>query len=165
MLAPMLALTLAFVPACSPQAAAPSAGQGETLSGEQAATTHPVSGLDVIPLTVTTTDGPHRFMVEVARTDAEQQQGLMFRREMGADEGMIFPRNPPRMASFWMKNTVLSLDIIFIGPDGRVINVAAGAVPYSLDPVPSDAPAAAVLELNAGRAAELGIGPGTLITW
>ncbi len=75
----------------------------------------------------------------------------MFRTAMGPDEGMLFPYDQPRILSFWMRNTVLSLDIIFIGPDRRVINVAADAVPYSEQSLHSDAPAIAVLELNAGR--------------
>ena len=69
------------------------------------------------------------------------------------------------MASFWMKNTVLPLDLIFIGPDRRIINIAADAVPYSEDPIESEAPAGAVLELNAGRAAELGLSPGDRVEW
>ena len=154
---------LALMQGCSPQAASTSSAPAQSEAGTPAV--HPVSGLDVVPLTVKTPDGPHRFMVEVARTAQEQQQGLMFRREMGPDEGMLFPRNPPRIASFWMKNTVLPLDIIFIGADGKVINVAADAVPYSTDSVSSTGPAAAVLELNAGRAAELGIGPGAQVAW
>ena len=161
MILPLAAMVL--VPACSPQAATQGSAPPQAEAAQPAV--HPVSGLDVIPLTVTTAQGDHHFRVEVARTDAEQQHGLMFRREMGADEGMIFPRTPPRIASFWMKNTVLPLDIVFIGADGKVINVGADAVPYSTDPVSSDAPAAAVLELNAGRAAELGIGPGTQVAW
>jgi uncharacterized membrane protein (UPF0127 family) len=89
----------------------------------------------------------------------------MFRTEMGADEGMIFPKEPAQMRSFWMRNTVIPLDMVFIGPDHRIVNVIADAEPYSLDPRPSAAPVIAVLELNGGRAAELGIGPGDTVTW
>ena len=89
----------------------------------------------------------------------------MFRTQMGADEGMIFPYNPPEAVSFWMKNTVIPLDIIFIGTDHRIINIAANAEPYSLDPRPSEGLAIGVLELNGGRAAELGIGPGAKVEW
>ncbi|MGN3975213.1 DUF192 domain-containing protein [Tsuneonella sp. SYSU-LHT278] len=149
----------AVLAACSPQQAA------EATPAALASATHPVSGLPVVPLTVTTPKGPHTFRVEVASTAAQQAQGLMFRTEMGPDEGMIFPRNPPDVASFWMKNTPLSLDIIFIGTDRRVINVAANTVPYSLAPVGSAGVAGAVLELRAGRAAELGIGPGSEVRW
>ena len=128
--------------------------------------THPESGLPVIPLTVTSANGTaHRFRVEVARTSEEQAKGLMFRTRMGADEGMIFPMNPPRDASFWMRNTVLPLDIIFVGTDGRILNIAANAVPYSETPLPSFGLAKGVLELNGGRAAQLGIAPGDMVRW
>ena len=148
--------------ACSTQGSAGEAAA--TASAEPSV--HPVSGLRVIPLTVTTSSGQrHEFRVEVAATGAEQQRGLMFRTAMGADEGMIFPLERVRMASFWMHNTVIPLDIIFIGPDNKVINISANAVPYSEDSRPSTAPAAAVLELNGGRAAELGIGPGATVEW
>jgi uncharacterized membrane protein (UPF0127 family) len=164
MTAPLVGLASALLlGGCFTQPAetAPAAAQEST----QAAT-HPVSGLEVIPLSVTAQDGTvHRFMVEVARSPAEQARGLMFRTQMGDDEGMLFPRNPPGPASFWMKNTVLPLDIIFIGPDRRVLNVAADTVPYSKESVSSTGAAAAVLELNARRAAELGIGPGSQVSW
>jgi uncharacterized membrane protein (UPF0127 family) len=84
---------------------------------------------------------------------------------MGPDEGMLFPMDPPRKASFWMRNTVIPLDIIFVGPDRRIINIAADAVPYSEENLHSDSPAAAVLELNGGRVAELGIEPGDKVEW
>ncbi len=126
---------------------------------------HPLSGLAVIPLTVSTATGAHRFQVEVAATPLEQERGLMFRTAMGADEGMIFPNNPPRRTAFWMKNTVIGLDIIFIGADHTVLNIARDAVPYDETPLPSAGEAAGVLELNAGRAAQLGIKPGDRVKW
>lgn len=150
----------ATVACCAPQAAEPPpAAEGE------ASDVHPVSGLEVIPLTITHDGQEHRFRVEVARTEAEQAQGLMFRTEMGPDEGMLFPTARPQARSFWMKNTVIPLDLIFIGPDRRIVNIAANAVPYSLEPIPSAGPAIAVLELNGGRAAELGITPGARVAW
>jgi uncharacterized membrane protein (UPF0127 family) len=146
--------------ACSPQVGEPSP------SPAAQSTVHPISGLDVIPLTVTPAGGQaHALRVEVARTPQEQAHGLMFRTEMGADEGMLFPYDSPRILSFWMKNTVISLDIVFIGPDRRVINVSDHAVPYSETPLTSDSPAIAVLELNAGRAEALGIARGTKVDW
>jgi len=156
----LLLALLVLLPACSPQAAERSPAP----SAERAAV-HPVSGLEVIPLTVTSLGKTHSFRVEVARTPEEQARGLMFRTEMGPDEGMLFPYDSPRVLSFWMRNTVLSLDLIFIGPDRRVINVAANAVPYSEQSILSDAPAIATLELNAGRAAELGIVAGARVDW
>ena len=157
LLAPMLALAPS---ACSPQAAESTAQQAPA-----PASVHPQSGLEVIRLTVTAGGRSHAFRVEVARSPQDQARGLMFRTAMGADEGMLFPYDPPRIASFWMRNTVIPLDLIFIGPDHRVINVAANAVPYSEESIRSDAPAIAVLELNGGRAAELGIGPGAEVRW
>jgi uncharacterized membrane protein (UPF0127 family) len=150
----------ASVACCAPQAAEPT-----PTAESQAANVHPVSGLEVIPLTVSQDGKVHRFRVEVARTDAQQAMGLMFRTEMGPDEGMLFPSERPQARSFWMKNTVIPLDLIFVGPDGLITNIAANAVPYSLEPIPSAGAAIAVLELKGGRAAELGIRPGARVTW
>lgn len=145
--------------ACSP-------GSGDAATSTAAAAVHPESGLNVIPLTVTTAAGKrHTFKVEVAATGEEQNKGLMFRRAMGADEGMIFPINPPRGASFWMRNTVISLDLIFVAPDGRIANIAADAIPYNEQPLLSEGPVKAVLELNGGRARALGIAPGDKVSW
>jgi hypothetical protein len=155
------AASFAFLAACSPQSAA----EGTPAANSARGAIHPVSGLEVIPLTVSDGKTTHRFQVEVAATPADQAKGLMFRTEMGPDEGMIFPRDGYAQASFWMKNTPLSLDIIFIGTDGRISNIAANTVPYSLESVSSDGIAAAVLELNAGRAAELGIAAGNKVEW
>lgn len=126
---------------------------------------HPESGLPIIPLRVTASGKAHAFRVEVARSPQEQAKGLMFRTAMGADEGMLFVEDPPRRAAFWMRNTVIPLDIIFIGTDRRVLNIAANAVPYDETPLPSAGLASAVLELNGGRAAELGIAPGDKVEW
>ena len=153
------AIAVALV-ACSPGAgdAAPQSSQAEPA-------VHPVSGLTVIPLKVTSGGKVHNFRVELARTSQEQAKGLMFRTEMGADEGMIFPFDPPRRASFWMRNTVIPLDLIFIAPDGRISNIAANAVPYDETPLSSLGDAIAVLELNGGRAVQLGIKPGERVEW
>lgn len=138
---------------------------GGTPASTQAPAVHPVSGLHVVPLTVTHAGVRHSFRVEVAASDAEQEKGLMFRTAMDADEGMIFPVHPPRSASFWMKNTVIPLDIVYVGTDGRILNIAANAVPYSEQPLYSTGPVKGVLELVGGRAAQLGIGPGDAVTW
>jgi uncharacterized membrane protein (UPF0127 family) len=155
---PVAALLLA---ACSP-----GAGESATAAAPPASpAVHPESGLSVIPLTVSHDGASRDFRVEVARTSEEQAKGLMFRRAMGADEGMLFPFDPPRQVSFWMKNTVMPLDIVFIGTDRRVLNISANAEPYSLDPRPSAGAVSAVLELNGGRAAQLGIAPGARVKW
>lgn len=152
---------LAALAACSPQDKA-SAGSP---APQAQPSRHPESGLEVVPLTIAQGGKVHRFMVEVARSEEEQAKGLMFRKQMGANEGMIFPRRPPDVASFWMRNTVIPLDMIFIGTDGRILNVEANTVPYSLDSHSSAGVASAVLELNGGRAAELGIEPGAKVEW
>lgn len=158
-----IALATSFVlfAACSPQPAA----EATPTAISSAAAIHPVSGLAVVPLTVSGGQKTHTFQVEVAATPLDQAKGLMFRTEIGPDEGMIFPRDGFTQASFWMKNTPLPLDIIFIGTDGRISNIAANTVPYSLESVTSDGIASAVLELNGGRAAELGIVAGNTVRW
>lgn len=150
---------LALLASCSPNS-----GEAAPQSTQGSAAVHPVSGLPVIPLTVTHAGKVHSFRVEVAASTQEQARGLMFRTEMGAEEGMIFPMNPPRTASFWMKNTVIPLDIIYIGVDGRILNIA-DAQPYDETPLPSAGVVKGVLELNAGRSKELGIGPGDVVSW
>lgn len=112
----------------------------------------------------------HVFKVEMARTSAEQQRGLMFRTDIPADGGMLFAPYPPdgggpREASFWMKDTPSSLDIIFIRADGTIAHIAENTIPFSQDPVRSGEPVAAVLELLGGKAGELGISPGDKVRW
>jgi uncharacterized membrane protein (UPF0127 family) len=125
--------------------------------------TAPASAL--LPLAIRTDKGDHRFAVEVAATPQEQEKGLMFRKELGAGTGMIFPMAPPRTASFWMKDTLIPLDILFIRTDGSIALVAANTTPYSREPVSAGIPVAAVLELRGGRAAELGIEEGDKVRW
>lgn len=123
------------------------------------------SGLDLVPLVIHADGREHAFVVEVARTTEEQARGLMFRESLGANEGMIFPIEPPRPASFWMKNTLIPLDMLFVRADGTIARIAAETVPHSLEPVRSGEPVAAVLELRGGRAAELGIEEGDRVVW
>jgi|TARA_R110001606_G_scaffold56342_1_gene136565 uncharacterized membrane protein (UPF0127 family) len=127
----------------------------------------PVSeaGLRQVPLSIRTSDTTHDFIVEVAESNAQQAQGLMFRTRLAPDKGMIFPFSQDRVAGFWMKNTVISLDIIFVRRDGTIESIAANTTPYSLESVRSNEPVGAVLEIAAGRAAELGIQPGNTVTW
>lgn len=113
------------------------------------------------PLTiVSAATGPHKFTVEVATTPAQMEQGLMFRRSMAPDAGMIFDYRAPSMAMMWMKNTFIPLDMLFVGADGRIVNIHERAVPQSLDTISAAAPVRAVIELNGGTAARLGIRPG-----
>lgn len=162
--ATVLAVALA---ACSSgkSEGAQTAQSGNMASIAANAPRHPTSGLAVVPLTITAKTGAHKFKVEVAGTTEEQAKGLMFRTAMGADEGMIFPMDPPRMASFWMRNTVIPLDLIFIGKDHKILNIAANAVPYDETPLISSGRVIGVLELNGGRAAQLGIAAGDKVEW
>lgn len=154
----LVAATLLTIAACSKEAQqAPAVAATPRV--------HPESGLPVVPLTVKTEKGAHRFQVEVATTPQQQAKGLMFRAAMGADEGMVFVHEPARKAAFWMRNTVIPLDIIFIGTDHRVLNIAANAVPYDETPLPSAGLTSGVLELNGGRAAQLGIKAGDKVEW
>lgn len=147
--------------ACSPQAGAEVAAKPEA----QAPSVHPESGLAIIPVTVTSGKNTHTFRSEVAATPQQQAKGLMFRKTLGPDEGMIFPRDIPSPARFWMKNTPLPLDLIFVGPDHRILNIGANAVPYALDGIESQGNVIAVLEIPGGRAAELGIKAGDKVDW
>jgi hypothetical protein len=123
------------------------------------------AGLEQVPLTISSNGREHRFTVEVARTGEEQAQGLMFRTQLAPDRGMIFPMDPPRPASFWMRNTLIPLDMIFVRADGTIANIEANTVPYSEEPMRSDGTVAAVLEIPGGRSAELGIKPGDRVKW
>lgn len=107
----------------------------------------------------------HVFEVETAITSEEQRRGLMFRDSLPQDGGMIFPFEFPRIASFWMRNTMIPLDMIFIRADGVITNIARETEPYTLDSYVSIEPVIAVLEIDGGRAAELGIDAGDRVSW
>jgi uncharacterized protein len=111
------------------------------------------SGLE--PLEITTSSGIHKFEVEIAKDEASQEKGLMYRKYMPANRGMLFEFDRDEPEAFWMKNTYIPLDMIFIGPDGVVTHVAANAEPLSEAVVSSGGPCIAVLELNGGVASGL----------
>ena len=119
--------------------------------------------LRVEPLEVATVRGVFHFKVEVADTDATREKGLMFRKALAADRGMLFDFKAPRPVAFWMKNTLIPLDLLFIAPDGHVISIARNAVPLSEAPIPSGGATLGVLELRGGRAAEIGAEPGDMV--
>ncbi|WP_230292571.1 DUF192 domain-containing protein [Croceicoccus sp. Ery5] len=137
----------------------------------ETAAVHPESGLPLVPLTITSGGKDIAFTVEYTTTPQSQMKGLMFRTELGPNEGMIFPNKvmnpaaPPAPRGFYMKNTVIPLDLIFIKADSTIESIAANAVPYSLDTIESQGPVIAVLELAGGRAAELGLKPGDKVVW
>ena len=105
-----------------------------------------------------------RFHVEVMDTEAGREKGLMFRQSMPKFSGMLFVYEEPQPVAFWMKNTLIPLDMIFIRADGIIANIET-AVPLSLDSVPSAGDAAAVLEIAGGRSAELKIKAGDKVDW
>ena len=122
------------------------------------------TGLRVEPLEIVTAKGAtHRFEVEIADTDDTREIGLMNRRALAPDRGMLFEFDMVGRQSFWMKDTLIPLDIIFIAPDGKIDSIAANARPLSLDPVMSKHGANGVLEINGGLARKLGVKPGDTI--
>lgn len=113
------------------------------------------------PLTLQTARGPVRFMVEFADTDRKRAYGLMCRRSLAADRGMLFDfHQPMEGVAFWMRNTLIPLDIIYISPGGTVVSIARNVQPLNERPVPAGGTTRWVLELRAGRAGELGLLPG-----
>jgi uncharacterized membrane protein (UPF0127 family) len=111
-------------------------------------------------LTIISASGLHRFKVELARTPAQMTQGLMFRTGLAPDAGMLFEYQQPTAATMWMRNTLIPLDMLFVDAQGRIVNIHERAVPQSLDVIAAAEPVRAVIELNGGTAARLGIEPG-----
>ena len=116
-----------------------------------------------VPLTVVSKDSTHVFQIERAITLDQQARGMMFRESMDPDSGMLFEFDEPKIATIWMKNTPLPLDIIFVRSNGKILKIEHMAQPYKLRSASSEAIVAAVLELQGGRSKELGIMPGDLI--
>src|SRR5271165_6266981 len=111
-------------------------------------------------LEIASKSGVHSFSVEVVATDAEREKGLMYRRELPEGRGMLFDFTPEQPVAFWMHNTYVSLDMIFIRADGRILRIAENTEPMSDRLIPSGGPVRAVLEVIAGTARKLGIAPG-----
>jgi uncharacterized protein len=159
---------IALLAACLSATALPAKQPQGTALGDFSAFSvgSPQTGLALKPLTITTAAGrTHSYTVELAETSQQQAIGMMFRKDMARNRGMLFPMRPPREASFYMRNTYVPLDIIFIGPDRRVLNIGANAVPLSEALVSSTGPVSAVLELRAGEAARIGLKPGDKVSW
>ena len=116
--------------------------------------------MDLQTLEIATKSGVHVFSVEMATTDQEREKGLMFRKELPDGRGMLFDFSPEQMVSMWMKNTYISLDMIFIRADGRVLRVAENTEPFSIRIIASGGPVKGVLEVVAGSARKYGIEPG-----
>jgi hypothetical protein len=134
-----------------------------TLAGcSKPAETSPI-GLPMETISIDTDHGAETFQVEIASDDKSRERGLMFRKRMEPDHGMLFVFPNLEGVAFWMKNTILPLDLLFIRQDGTVASVAANAKPFSTQEIPSTEPVLAVLELNGGKAAELGLVPGDTV--
>jgi len=116
-----------------------------------------------VPLTIVSKDSKHVFQIERAISLDQQARGMMFRESMDPDSGMLFEFDEPKIATIWMKNTPLPLDIIFVRSNGKILKIEHMAQPYKLRSASSEAIVAAVLELQGGRSKELGIMPGDLI--
>ena len=154
--------------ACSPASEAQVAsGSAETGPATATVDRHPLSGLQVIDLQVQSGETMHAFRVELAASDEAQARGLMFRNELGDFEGMLFPSDGPEPRSFWMKNCKFPIDIFYFDANLQLVSVAENAQPCRTQRCPgypSEGPAQYVLELNAGKAAELGVKPGDVLT-
>lgn len=117
----------------------------------------PVASFAASALTIVTKGGPRHFRIELARTPEEQEQGLMYRHFLPEDAGMLFEFDHAARVAFWMKNTFIPLDMLFIAANGRISDIHERAVPMSLEPISARGPVVAVLELNGGRVRKLGI--------
>ncbi len=146
-------------------AALPSGCGAGGVPAEMPATVATGAALPRVPVTLATAGGVHIIQAEVARTADQQARGLMFREALAPDQGMIFPMAPARPASFWMKNTLIPLDIIFIRADGSIARIAERTTPHSLDPIESGEPVAAVLEIAGGRAQAIGLSENDRVSW
>ncbi|MDB5420056.1 MAG: hypothetical protein JWR59_3 [Brevundimonas sp.] len=143
----ILAGLLLAVAACAPHAKAPLDGAGKAMEA----------------LTVVTSSGEHPFWVEIADDEPERQRGLMFRPPLEDDRGMLFEFEDAREQGFWMRNTPSSLDIVYIGADGKIVSIARHTTPFSEQSLPSNGPAKGVLEVRAGRMDEIGAKPGDTV--
>ena len=104
--------------------------------------------------------GDYSFNVEVVDTNESRAQGLMYRTELADDAGMLFDFKQERPVSFWMRNTFIPLDMIFVGADGVVRNIHVNAIPHDVTGIPSEGPVQFVLEIPGGRSVEIGLKPG-----
>jgi len=157
----LAALTLAAALALLTQAATPAQEPHRPLD----LTTFPRTSLDITHRDAHHASRRYSFEVWVADTPERAEQGLMFVSDLPAGLGMVFPLDPPRVETMWMKNTYIELDMLFIESGGRVSKIIERAAPMSLRTLSSDTPVAAVLELKGGEASRLGLQVGDTVTW
>jgi uncharacterized membrane protein (UPF0127 family) len=153
----LLILTLSGLPAC----ALPSQAAAATAAFEPAQ----LKGFPRGQMTVERAQGRDNFHIWIADTPAQQEQGLMWLRELPADYGMVFALNQPRPMSMWMKNTYISLDMLFFDTDGRILSIARNTQPLSLAIIDSGVAVAGVVEIRGGEAARRGIAVGDRIRY
>ena len=115
-------------------------------------------------LTIATAKGAHKFNIEMAVSRDQQAQGLMFRKSLPADAGMLFDYKRRQRITMWMKNTFIPLDMLFIAADGRIVNIYERAIPRSHSTISSKGKVLAVLEINGGTVSRLGIKPGDQVS-
>ena len=125
----------------------------------------PLQQFATAKLTIVSAGARHDFSVELAETPAQQEQGLMFRQSLAPDAGMLFDFKEPIVATMWMRNTLIPLDMLFVDQHGRIVNIAQRAVPESDATIAAAAPVRAVIELNGGTAERLGIKPGDRVLY
>ena len=123
----------------------------------------PQTGLPKTQIVIDTAKGPASFEAELATTNAAREKGLMFRTHLGRHEGMLFDFGREDVRAFWMKDTLIPLDMIFIKADGTISTIAENTIPYSETPVPSSEPVRAVLEIPGGEARAQGIEAGAKV--
>ena len=160
------AIAALTVSACNMQGtptSAKAAASDECKAGSKLGTSD--AGLELLMLCIKSGGKTRSFTVEHAASTREQAQGLMFRKSLSDDAGMIFPYQSSRILGFWMKNTLIPLDIIFIRSDGTIESIAENTTPYSETSISSGEPVQAVLELRGGLTAELGIKAGDTVNW
>lgn len=155
--------TLGWAAALALTAALPLAACNTMASDARETTSE--AGLAVIPVTVTHGGKSHVFKTEIAMTSAEQSRGLMYRKALVPDAAMLFPFPQPKFASFWMQNTLIPLDIVFVRSDGTIDRIAENTVPLTETPVVSGGEVAAVLELAGGTAERLGLDDTATVSW
>lgn len=124
-----------------------------------------IRGAAAEPLIIHAGGSAYKFEVEIVSTPATREQGLMFRKSLGANAGMLFLYPEEQAVSFWMKNTLIPLDMLFLKADGRIAHIAHNAVPLDETPIESEAPVKAVLEVNGGTANALGIKEGDRVDY
>jgi uncharacterized membrane protein (UPF0127 family) len=122
-------------------------------------------GAETTSLVLITDSGSHRFEVEIAATEEKRHVGLMFRRSLGEQEGMLFLYERPQPIAMWMKNTYIPLDMIFIAPDDRVHHIVERTEPFSTDPIGSGGVVKGILEVKGGTAARIGLKPGDRVSY